>query len=70
MTADQSEKVACAECDGWLHIEADGKWVTEAELLHLPHAPRSIERRIVHKVWCPSEDHRMSLIGSYEPPEA
>lgn len=54
-----SNDMTCPDCDGWLVIEADGRRVSHEELLHLPRAPRSIKRRMIHKVWCQSDENRV-----------
>lgn len=42
----------CPECGCAGYLLADGREVTEHDLLHLEHAPRKIERRQVHALTC------------------
>lgn len=51
----------CSECGGILILIVDGSYKTKEELLALPRAPKKIHRRIVHKIWCASEDHQTQL---------
>jgi hypothetical protein len=51
----------CSECGGILNLIVDGVWMTKEQLLLLPKAPKKIEKRIVHELWCASEDHQTQI---------
>ena len=54
-------QMVCPDCGSSSYLIVDGNEMTEYDLLHLTHAPKKIERKLPHAVWCPSEDNRMQL---------
>lgn len=55
----------CPECLATVYLIVDGKRMSEDELLHLPKAPKAIERKLTHKRWCSSQDHLMQIHSDY-----
>jgi len=55
----------CPDCFAEVYLVVDGKEMTEDELLHLRVAPKSIERKLVHKKWCPSHDNLVRSQSDY-----
>ena len=51
----------CPDCFSDVRLVVDGKMMSEDELLHLPKAPKTIERRLTHKRWCPSNASLITL---------
>lgn len=54
-------QMVCPDCGSSSYLIVDGKEMTQYELLHLAHAPKKIERRLPHAVWCTSDDNRMRI---------
>lgn len=45
-------EMRCPECGVRVVLEVDGEVMSEETLLHLPRAPKTITRHMIHKVWC------------------
>lgn len=55
----------CLDCFATVYLIVDGKEMTEDELLHLRVPPKSIERRLTHKRWCPNQDNLGNMKPDY-----
>jgi hypothetical protein len=55
------EAMRCPDCGMTSYLRVDGRMMTEDQINHLPRPPRKIERRLPHKVWCPSMDNRLRV---------
>jgi hypothetical protein len=53
----------CKTCGATWYLVVDGHHMETWQLLALRQAPRKIEHRIHHLVWCESGDHRQRLGG-------
>lgn len=42
----------CLECLAESYLVVDGKEMTKDEINQLPRAPRKIERKLNHEIWC------------------
>jgi len=42
----------CSECEAEEYLVVDGVEMSEEKLLRLPRAPKKIERRLNHQLWC------------------
>lgn len=60
-------RVVCPDCGSSSYLVVDGREMTGHDALHLERAPRKIERRLPHAVWCPSDDNRFRAMQSGRP---
>jgi hypothetical protein len=51
----------CPDCFSTVYLIVDGKEMSEDELMNLRAAPKSIERKLTHKRWCPNHNHLVQL---------
>lgn len=55
-------RMVCPDCGSSSYLVVNGREMTYDDLLHLRYAPKKIELRLPHALWCPSEQNRMQVL--------